>query len=92
MIKKFFAKLTNWNPYKHEKWQKEMADKGREVDRVHEGLIRERELMQARMKDAQLAEGQRILNQREQRERREEINLNKELDAISEKGKQDRAA
>lgn len=75
MIKKFFAKLTNWNPNRPREFQKEMAARGQEISRSAEALIREKELVAERMKDAQAAEARRILNQREG------VNLNDQLKA-----------
>lgn len=47
MIKKFFAKLTGWNPYKHREWEKMMASKGQEISRLAEGLAQDRKTMEA---------------------------------------------
>jgi hypothetical protein len=83
MIKEFFAKLTGFNQNKSREFQRDMARRGEEVDRLAKGLVRERELMRDRMADAQEAEKARILSQREN------VNPNEQL---ADQEKRDRAA
>lgn len=85
MIKKFFAKLANYNPYRSREFKRDMTAKGHNIDRLAEGLVRDKELTQERLRDAQVAERQRILGQREG------VNLNDELEKIAEE-KHDQAA